>query len=43
MRNFDISPDSSKRSGFVDSNGASEVRWEVSDGGGTDKGFGGGV
>ncbi|KAL6520327.1 hypothetical protein OROMI_032507 [Orobanche minor] len=43
MRNFDISPDSSKRSGFVDNNGTSDVRWEVSDGGGTDKGFGGGV
>ncbi|KAK6155147.1 hypothetical protein DH2020_009395 [Rehmannia glutinosa] len=43
MRNFDISPDSSEKSDFVDSDGASEVRWEVSDGGGDEKGVGGAV
>ncbi|KAK4417719.1 hypothetical protein Salat_2184600 [Sesamum alatum] len=41
MRNFDISPDSSKRSDFAEHD--SEVRWEESDGGEGEKGIGGGV
>ncbi|XP_057769475.1 uncharacterized protein LOC130989523 [Salvia miltiorrhiza] len=40
MRNFDISPDSSKRSENTENDGASEVRWESSDG---EKGVGAGV
>ncbi|KAH6792080.1 hypothetical protein C2S52_002557 [Perilla frutescens var. hirtella] len=43
MRNFDISPDSSKRSDSADNDGASEVRWEGSDRGGGEKGVGAGV
>lgn len=43
MRNFDLSPHSSKRSDFAENDGASEVRWEGSDGGGGEKGVGAGV
>ncbi|KAL0343945.1 UNVERIFIED_CONTAM: hypothetical protein Sangu_1281900 [Sesamum angustifolium] len=41
MRNFDISPDSLRRSDLAEHN--SEVRWEESDSGGGEKGIGGGV
>lgn len=43
MRNFDISPDSSKRSDSAENDGASEVRWEAGECGGGDKGVGAGV
>ncbi|XP_047963380.1 uncharacterized protein LOC125207910 [Salvia hispanica] len=38
MRNFDMSPDSSKGSEYAESDGASEVRWDRSDGSGVGAG-----
>lgn len=43
MRNFDISPDSSKRSDFAENGEGSEVRWETNDRDGGEKGIGAGV